>query len=156
MINENLALAIFNKIKSDSIETQAFGINLITDTLFEAEHIATASDAYVLAEELADGPLPNLWDHMCIVTHGWAAPFTDNDVPPSKHPEKKRVSVYVFISSDQSMSTVLSMQEEEPIYDTSGTGNMSDAIKAIYLKRNIKNNTLYLGLQHESDEDLFS
>jgi hypothetical protein len=156
MINENLALAIFNKIKSDSVETQAFGINIITDTLFETEHIATASDAYVLAEELANGPLPNLWDHMCIVTHGWAAPFSDSDVAPSKHPEKKRVSVYVFVSSDQSMSTVLSMQDEEPMYDTTGTGNMSDAVKAIYLKRNIKNNTLYLGLQHESDEDLFS
>ena len=158
MINESVAIKIFNDLKDKvSNETQAYGIYVSPTEEIECVHLVTSSDVYVMAEELVNTSFPDLWDHILIVTHGWASPYTEEDVPPSKHPERKRVSVYSTVSSDQTIATVLYLHDEEPFYDTTGTGNMADAIRNIYSKRNNKNTTIQtLGILHESDEDLFS
>jgi len=69
-------------------------------------------------------------------TCGWASPIegepTENDVPPSQHPKKRRVRLTVLATRSNQMvsSIVFADTPDESIYDFgSARGSLADALK---------------------------
>ena len=75
---------------------------------------------------------------LAVHTTGWAAPLNsdgESDGPPSKHPERRRVAL-VTVMTAEGMGSALSFADEpdEVITDSSGTGQLSDALKKCLLR----------------------
>ena len=75
---------------------------------------------------------------LAVHTTGWAAPLNENgetDGAPSKHPERRRVAL-VTVMTAEGMGSALSFADEpdEIITDSSGTGQLSDALKNCLLR----------------------
>lgn len=76
-----------------------------------------------------------------VLTYGWAAPITDDDsdrsdVPPSQHPDKKRVRVLITACDHGSTVTFLRFEADPETVDvqTGGEGSMADAIQQLINK----------------------
>jgi hypothetical protein len=75
---------------------------------------------------------------LAVHTTGWAAPLNENgevDGQPSKHPERRRVAI-VTVMTAEGMGSALSFADEpdDIITDSSGTGQLSDALKECLLR----------------------
>ena len=75
---------------------------------------------------------------LAVHTTGWAAPLnSDGEVEgaPSKHPERRRVAL-VAVMTAEGMGSALSFADDpdEIITDSSGTGQLSDALKECLLR----------------------
>lgn len=75
-------------------------------------------------------------DYVAIVTHGWASPRNgsdDDEIAPSQHPERRRVSIACVASRDASVHSAMRMAgEEEIIYENSGVGALADALNELF------------------------
>lgn len=97
--------------------------------------LGRAPDVY----DLLDGEYPSTGVvGLAIHTTGWAAPLNpDGEVEgaPSKHPERRRVAL-VTVMTAEGMGSALSFADEpdEVITDSSGTGQLSDALKKCLLR----------------------
>ena len=97
--------------------------------------LGRAPDIY----DLLDGEYPSTGVvGLAIHTTGWAAPLnSDGEVEgaPSKHPERRRVAL-VTVMTAEGMGSALSFADEpdEVITDSSGTGQLSDALKKCLLR----------------------
>ncbi len=97
--------------------------------------LGRAPDVY----DLLDGEYPSTGVvGLAIHTTGWAAPLnSDGEVEgaPSKHPERRRVAL-VTVMTAEGMGSALSFADEpdEVITDSSGTGQLSDALKKCLLR----------------------
>ena len=75
-----------------------------------------------------------------VLTYGWAAPITDDsdqsDVPPSQHPDKKRVRVLVTACDHGKFLTFLRFEADPDAVETQGggEGSMADAIQQLINK----------------------
>lgn len=75
-----------------------------------------------------------------VLTYGWAAPITDDsdqsDVPPSQHPDKKRVRVLVTACDHGKFLTFLRFEADPDTVETQGggEGSMADAIQQLINK----------------------
>lgn len=145
MVNEQDALRIFNSIYTNLnlLQAEAYGINFQSETNGLTEHtlISKGGDVYELIDRLKNDESSLIWDAIAVTTTGWAAPIDpanqnkDEDVPPSQHPDRVRVYLMSIVTPDQKIASILKLDnEEEPSYDTSGTGNLADSLKSIYKK----------------------
>ena len=97
--------------------------------------LGRAPDVY----DLLDGEYPSTGVvGLAIHTTGWAAPLNSDgeaEGAPSKHPERRRVAL-VTVMTAEGMGSALSFADEpdELITDSSGTGQLSDALKKCLLR----------------------
>lgn len=106
----------------------------ITATLFGCDN----DGAYILGSQ--GDPYELLWrtnrpDHInaiALVVTGWASPTDDEDIAPSKHPERIRVRMVVCKGID-GFTTVMrraDKPDEAEVMDEGGTGTLRDAMEA--------------------------
>jgi len=91
-------------------------------------------DVYELLDGSDVADYLTVYSHIAVATTGWASPITDdevaNDVPPSKHKDRRRVRLMV-LADKNSMASVLRFSDEpdEIITDEGkALGALADAI----------------------------
>ncbi len=117
----------------DSKYAKAFGIMLNDNFDIQFEPIKTAEDVYEL---IGDSPevyeAVNEYDLITIATCGWAAPNDDNnEIAPSKHPERKRVRLLTTANTNYQFGSSISFKDtpDEPVFDYGNAkGALADAI----------------------------
>lgn len=89
------------------------------------------SDVYSLIESITPDKNVNFY---AVITGGWAAPHGDSVLPPSQHPERKRVELLVVTSRDGQVASALSMagNSELIIDEGEATGSLADAVMTIF------------------------
>lgn len=132
--NINKAVGVdFNKGKAI-----AYGVLVNNDLNVQIEQIGSNGDIY---DMLNDNPslaaeVKN-YDFITIETCGWAAPINndndeDNDVPPSQHPQKRRVRLLVSANSSLQFGSSITFNDdlENPVYDYGDArGALAEAIE---------------------------
>lgn len=97
------------------------------------------ADIYELLEMPATLKLAKASLVVAVITTGWAAPLengSESDVPPSQHPEKRRVRL-VVIANRQEVISVLRFQDnptETVVDEGRARGSLADAVKALLKK----------------------
>lgn len=87
-------------------------------------------DVYRLLDSIKPEPSVNYY---AVITGGWAAPTDGNDLPPSVHPERKRVELLVLTSRDGQVASALSMEGKEILIDEGkAQGSLAEAVKNIF------------------------
>lgn len=89
-------------------------------------------DVYDLLDSVTPDESANYYG---LITAGWASPVGENDnLPPSQHPERRRVELLVVVSRDGSVASALSMagNDELAIDEGKAQGALADAVKAIF------------------------
>jgi len=117
----------------DSKYAKAFGIMLNDNFDIQFEPIKTAEDVYEL---IGDSPevyeAVNEYDLITIATCGWAAPNdNNNEIAPSKHPERKRVRLLTTANTNYQFGSSISFKDtpDEPVFDYGNAkGALADAI----------------------------
>lgn len=121
---EQIARNVHNDIEEYREEKKAtlIGIKMSDDgVLYETIH--SNGDIYALLESNAAirKAKSNKYDLVAVLTAGWAAPNNNDehiDVPPSQHPERKRVKMTLVGNTNIQYGSVLSMAgEEEAMFD---------------------------------------
>jgi len=91
-------------------------------------------DVYRLIESITPDDSVNYY---AVITGGWAAP-TDNDeyqdLPPSLHPERRRVELVCLVSRDGEVASALQMEgnDELTIDEGNAQGSLADAVAGIF------------------------
>lgn len=96
------------------------------------EHEQSDGDVYELINSISPDSLVNYY---AVITAGWAAPNDGNDMlPPSLHPERRRVELLVVTSRDGRVASALSMEgnDELTIDEGNATGALADAVMSIF------------------------
>jgi hypothetical protein len=99
----------------------------------------THGDVYELLESDDSVAVANASDFIALVTCGWASPITDDDdeeVAPSKHPQRRRVRLFV-LASRQSVASVLRFSDEPDSVVTDegqARGSLADAVHNLFAK----------------------
>jgi hypothetical protein len=99
----------------------------------------THGDVYELLESDESVAVANASDFIALVTCGWASPITDDDdeeVAPSKHPQRRRVRLFV-LASRQSVASVLRFSDEPDSVVTDegqARGSLADAVHNLFAK----------------------
>ncbi|MGA1753825.1 MAG: hypothetical protein ACO395_10825 [Pontimonas sp.] len=88
-------------------------------------------DVYDLLDSVTPDDSVNYY---ALITAGWASPYDGNDhLPPSQHPERKRVELMSVASRDGSVASVIAMAGQPLIIDEGkAQGALADAVKAIF------------------------
>jgi hypothetical protein len=69
-----------------------------------------------------------------LITAGWASPVGDNDnLPPSQHPERRRVELLVVVNRDGEMASALSMAGNDELTIDEGKAQGALAIAMLGL-----------------------
>lgn len=97
----------------------------------------TGTDIYGIIYSDEARQMASKAEFIAIVTHGWASPITGDDeyseVPPSQHPERRRVSIIAVASRDASVHSAMRLAgEPDVIFDDSGRGALADAISDLF------------------------
>jgi hypothetical protein len=104
--------------------------------------VAEHGDVYELLGREARRPhkAAKTADALTVTTCGWAAPITDDDggddLPPSLHPRRRRVSLAVTVSTitNEVVSAVQFADETQPIVDYGNArGSLADAVANLAL-----------------------
>jgi hypothetical protein len=141
MITEEFALGIFEKLyEAGSPLAKAYGINIDASKngLAEQAFLSEGNDVYELLDLIHFEGSALIWDAIAVTTTGWAAPIdpdnplSEDNIPPSKHPKKMRVYMMCIVTSDCQLASVLKVGDEQPDFDTTGTGDLAIALKALY------------------------
>jgi hypothetical protein len=107
----------------------------------ELYEIEKSEDVYGLLEGAKLRTSTEFYDVIIVITSGWAAPIEDDslsedNVPPSKHPGRRRVELHIALDKNSSMAcSILFMEEGKVVnteYDTTGTGPLADAVRSIH------------------------
>jgi hypothetical protein len=103
------------------------------------ELVAEHGDVYELLESPVSYAVANLSDAVVLRTNGWAAPRTgdeaDDEVAPSKHPERRRVRLLVVAKAGETVS-VLRFTDDwaNPVFDEGqATGSLADAVQSLFV-----------------------
>lgn len=123
----------------------AYGVMVNNNLTVQMEQIASHGDIY---EMLYDNPALTSqvknYDLITIATTGWAAPIKDgkvddNDLPPSQHPERRRVRLLVSANSHLQFASSISFSDdiENPVYDYGDArGALAEAVKELMIAGN--------------------
>ena len=107
----------------------------------ELYEIEKSGDVYGLLEGPKLRTSTEFYDVIIVITSGWAAPIendslSEDNVPPSKHPEKKRIELHIALDKNSFMACSILFIEEGKVvsaeYDTTGTGPLADAVRSIH------------------------
>ena len=101
------------------------------------EPIKTGADVYDLINDSPElSAAVNEYDLITIATCGWAAPINNdndegNDLPPSQHPEKRRVRLLTTANTNSQFGSSISFKDNpnEPVFVYGNAkGALADAI----------------------------
>lgn len=135
---ETMARAIHKNIDELREEKNAtiIGISISEDDELTFNVIKSNKDVYTLLEsnKVAEAIKKENYDLIALLTAGWAAPVnSDNDeyvdVPPSEHPDRRRVKMTIVGNTSTQYASILSMAgEDEDMFDYMGaTGTLASA-----------------------------
>ncbi len=143
-ITENINKAVgidFNKGKAI-----AYGVLVNDDLNVQIEQIGSNGDIYDMLNYNSSlvSQVKN-YDFITFETCGWAAPIKDgkvddNDLPPSQHPEKRRVRLLVSANTSLQFGSSISFSDdlENPVYDYGNArGALAEAIED-FIKQGIE------------------
>lgn len=150
MLQEEKCRKLFEKVISlrkfykDDVESYTHGLYGFSFNLDEVVESCTliedGPDVYHLISQTIAKEHNLLWDRLALYTEGWAAPAdaSESDVPPSQHPESKRIRMLCVISKETMLvESIISLDgEDKMMYDSSGKGKLADALKSIYFNKN--------------------
>lgn len=113
-----------------------YGISFDEDNNITFNEIASSGDVYELLNPFTAIEKMKGFDFFSVVTCGWAAPNNqdddeDNAIPPSQHPDKRRVMLTVNATTDNKIGSVISFQDdqENPVFDYGDAkGQLAEAI----------------------------
>lgn len=137
---ESNVKAVFDKIDYGFDEKYAicYGISQMDDNSFDIVKLASDNDVYMLLDALPSmADLVSPFDFIGVMTCGWAAPTDDNeDIAPSKHPERRRVTLGNYLSISGLVGSVIQFKpdydgmDDEPAFDFGkATGPLAFAIR---------------------------
>jgi hypothetical protein len=115
----------------------AYGVLVNNDLTVQMEQIASNGDIYdMIYNNPALSSQVKNYDFLTFATCGWAAPIKDdnadgNDLPPSQHPEKRRVRLLVSANTALQFGNSITFNDdlENPIYDYGDAkGSLAEAI----------------------------
>lgn len=135
---ESLTKEIYNladEMRSEK-KTQLVGVKLI-ETNVVCEKITEYSDIYEMLNassqhsEKFEG-----YDLIAVLTAGWAAPNNNdeyNNLPPSEHPERRRVKLAMVGYTAEQTASVLSFDDTQELIYSSGEGQgaLQEAFEAM-------------------------
>ncbi len=150
-MNDNVDINIIKLIDKEIAklaltDTYAYALgadlNKLEDQIQSVElyEIGKSGDVYGLLDSAKIKMSTELYDVIIVVTSGWAAPIeddslTEDNVPPSKHPMKKRIELHIALDKNSFMACSILFIEDGKVvnaeYDTTGTGPLADAIRSI-------------------------
>ena len=139
---ETIVEEIQNKIdyEFNSKFAKVFGVMLNDNLDIQFESIKTGADVYEL---INDSPevfaAVNEYDLITIATCGWASPVNkdndeDNQIAPSKHPEKRRIRLLTTANTNSQFGSSISFEDNpnEPVFDYGNAkGSLADAIEEL-------------------------
>jgi hypothetical protein len=143
MINEETALKVYHLIHpGETKDAHAFGLNIDeNENIINHLEISKGRDIYQVLEKLSDDASGLIWDYIAVTTQGWAAPFNDkkqsDNIRPSEHPERTRVFLVSIVNSSREIISILHLEDQEPEVDSTGTGDLADALRNVYPKEKI-------------------
>jgi len=128
----------------DEVESYSHGIyGLSLDSNNEIESLVLlldGPDVYSLIYEATEKSYKDLWQYLVLYTEGWAAPVDDQSGErPSDHPDAKRVRLVCVVGKDfTNVESIITFEKDnnEPIYDTGGKGQLAESLLLIYSKNN--------------------
>lgn len=114
-----------------------YGITVDENGNPEFARFAESGDVYDLIENIRQDQVHRNYNYITLKTTGWAAPINqDGSISgaPSKHPERRRVRLFVTLDINNKKVTGSSLtfedDPENPIYDfDSAEGSLADAMK---------------------------
>ncbi len=126
--------SILNK-SQDSSYTYLYGIDISNNDITLLSSGKT--DPYDLIAQPSTKTYYDIYDMICFVFSGWAAPYdTDLNIPPSQHPEAKRVVLTNYMSHvNKGIIAAMDVDgQNETIweYDQNTRGNLKDALETLY------------------------
>jgi hypothetical protein len=100
---------------------------------YEFESIRSSKDVYqLLTSKMAMKKIKSgEYDLIALLTAGWAAPKDNIDVPPSEHPDRKRVKMTLVGNTAIQYGSVLTIDGQgEDMYDyMTATGQLADSFQ---------------------------
>jgi hypothetical protein len=126
--------SILNKSQSSSY-TYLYGIDISNNDITLLSSGKT--DPYELVGQPSTKTYFDIYDMICFVFSGWAAPYdTELDVPPSEHPEAKRVLLANYMSHESkgiiSAMDIVGQNETIWEYSQATRGPLKDALETLY------------------------
>ncbi|MBM3806267.1 MAG: hypothetical protein FJW19_06420 [Actinobacteria bacterium] len=120
-------------VDADGVRTNQNGALRIS---FLAEH----GDVYELLEAPSSA-IARMFDAAVVLTCGWAAPIDrdenshDDDVPPSQHPQRRRVRLVVSVCDNGVASVLRFADTPNDIVTDAGSarGSLADAVNNLWL-----------------------
>lgn len=137
-MNKTILEQIHETLLFDRNEDTAkiYGLNNVDDK-FEFKLINSHGDIYSLIDNVDDDKLHAGFEYLGIITYGWAAPVstTDDDTPPSKNPERKRVRLMLAASPKESkiIGSSLEIDGQDSVFDEdeSASGPLMDHFRKL-------------------------
>jgi hypothetical protein len=132
---EDLAKRIYDKLEHNKQTKKAFAysINIDDNSEVKLKLVASDYDIYDLLESSQVVQEALLSDGFAVITHGWASPVSNEGIPPSENPERKRVRLIAIVDSNKNLVSVVHIKgDDEVLVDESGIGTLADAMRALY------------------------
>lgn len=111
----------------------------VTNADGEIDCVAKSGDVYDLLDDKKTFKAIQDYDTFSILTCGWAAPLesTDENTPPSQHPERRRVRLLVHATEFGVVSVMRFQDNDDEIVTDEGkaTGSLADAVMGLMDKK---------------------
>jgi len=126
----------------DTKRAELYALTFDTNGGVSVELITSNGDVYELIDSAIENKSTEGLDGVAVLTCGWAAPLPkgetaddddDDRVPPSQHPERRRVRL-VICANREGVASVLRFQDtpnEITTDEGSAKGSLADAILAL-------------------------
>lgn len=137
-VEEQVSEILKSRGSFDTKRAELYALTFDTNGGVSVELITSNGDVYELIDNAIDNKSTEGLDGIAVLTCGWAAPLpkseTDDDdddrVPPSQHPERRRVRL-VICANREGVASVLRFQDTPDEITTdegSAKGSLADAI----------------------------
>lgn len=117
----------------DRFNSSEHSIFIVTDDGLKT--METGTDVYDIIENPTNQELVHdLGCSVAITTQGWASPRnteTDDDVAPSQHPQRRRVTLFIMVTQSGEMASVLRFSDkpDETVTDNGDArGSLAEAL----------------------------
>jgi hypothetical protein len=160
MLKEQKSKELFDRIVSlrqiseiDPVESYSHALYgfLYVDSQVVCTKLIDGPDVYEIISTGIKKQIADQWHNIALYTEGWAAPPSkDNpDLPPSQHPEAKRVRLLCILSQDSDViESIISLDKQDSVYDSSGQGKLADSLKQLRNFKegydNVNDNSFYI------------
>ena len=128
---EKYAKVIEKELFDNDEGSNLYGITDIDETNFKIHLVASSDDVYSLIENSFMDQLHSNYDKVIFTAVGWASPMEDNFIPPSQHPDHRRINISIFldvINKDIIGSCMKFKDEDNFLYEDDVKGLLADSI----------------------------